>query len=137
MNFKLKTDTEFNPELLDKLYESIGWTKRGVKKWQEVLSKSSYCVSAWDDDNLIGFGRIVEDGVMCMIYDVAVNPDFQNHGCGKNIMLKLIDQVKDQKYASIGLFAWEDNPDNIPFYQKLGFVISPTGMELTKYMVRE
>ena len=122
---------------LDILFERIGWRKRGAVKWREVLSKSSFGVSAWDGEKLVGFGRLIEDGVMCMFYDIGVLPEYQGKGIGGEIMKRLIDEVKYKKYASIGLFSWEDNPNNIPFYQKFGFEKVGTGMELTKYMKRE
>ena len=34
---------------------------------------------------------------------------------------KLIDHVKDKRYASIGLFAWDKNPDNVSFYENNTF----------------
>ena len=52
-------------------------------------------------------------------------------------MKKLIGQVKDKKYASIGLFTWENNAANIQFYEKFGFEKVGTGMELVRYMRRE
>ena len=49
----------------------------------------------------------------------------------------LIDKIKDKKYVSIGLFAWEQNPGNMHFYEKIGFKKVKTGMELEKYMKPE
>ncbi len=121
---------------LDSLWTSIGWKSRG-RKWEEVFSKSSYVYSLWNDTKLIGLGRIMEDGIMCMFYDIAVHPEYQKRGLGTRIMQNLIDQVKDKDYASIGLFAWEQNPANISFYEKFGFRKVGTGMELENYMTRE
>jgi hypothetical protein len=45
--------------------------------------------------------------------------------------------VKNKGYASIGIFVWEKNPANIPFYKKEGFVLKKTGMELEQYMKPE
>ena len=92
----------------------------------------------WDEKTLIGFGRIMEDGVMCMFYDIGVHPAYQRQKIGTKIMNTLLAQVKDKKYASIGLFAWEENKDaNMLFYKKFGFEQVNTGMELVKYMKRE
>lgn len=110
---------------------------RGSEKWREVLSKSSFVYSVWDDNKLLGFGRILEDGIMCMFYDIGIHPDYQDLGIGTKIMETLIDQVKDKNYASIGLFVWEENPKAIQFYEKFGFKKVNTGMELVKYMERE
>jgi ribosomal protein S18 acetylase RimI-like enzyme len=127
---------EISTEKLDSLFQSIGW-KRDRNKWQKVLEKSTHITCAYDNDRLVGFGRVLEDGVMCMFYDLGVHPDYRGKGIGTSIMEKLIDKVKDKGYASIGLFAWKENPDNIPFYEKFGFEKSSGGMELKKYMTAE
>lgn len=123
-------------EKLNKLFQVIGW-KRDPAKWQKIFEKSTYIVTAYSQNTLVGFGRIMEDGVMCMFYDICVHPDYQNKGIGTKIMEMLIDKVKDKGYVSIGLFAWEGNPENISFYESLGFEKVSTGMELVKHMVRE
>jgi len=79
----------------------------------------------------------MDDGIMCMLYDIGIHPDYQRQGLGSKIMERLIAQVKDKNYASIGLFAWEENPANIPFYEKFGFVRKSSGMELDKLMKPE
>lgn len=135
--FSLSTSKELPTEELNSLFKAIGWNSREAKKWKEVLYKSSYVLSVWDKERIIGMGRILEDGIMCMFYDIGVHPDYQNKGIGKKIIENLIDRVKDKRYASIGLFAWEENPANIPFYEKFDFERQTTGMELVKYMVRE
>lgn len=124
-------------EKLNRLFEAIGWERGSTQKWEKVLSVSSYVVGAFDEDTLVGFGRILEDGVMCMFYDITVHPDYQGQGIGTKIMENLVDKVKDKGYVSIGLFAWDKNPQNISFYKKFGFEKVDTGMELIKYMTRE
>ncbi|MBI2545057.1 MAG: GNAT family N-acetyltransferase [Candidatus Aenigmarchaeota archaeon] len=133
MDVTYKEGTDVETQQLDDLWAAIGWKPRGWEKWNEVLSKSSFFYTGWDGTRLIGTGRIVEDGIMCMFYDIGVHPDYQRQGVGAKILEELINRVKDKGYASIALFAWEENPANIPFYEKFGFVRT-SGMELTKYM---
>jgi ribosomal protein S18 acetylase RimI-like enzyme len=133
MLIEYKDTHNIDPIQLDNLWSAIGWKKRGAQKWEEVISKSSYIYSAWDKNTLVGTGRIIEDGIMCMFYDIGIHPEYQRQNIGSSILNKLIEQVKDKKYASIGLFAWKENPANLPFYKKFGFTES-SGMELTKYM---
>lgn len=121
---------------LHALFQAIGW-KRDKSKWPKVLEESTHIVCSYDGDTLVGFGRILEDGVMCMFYDISVHPDYRRKGIGTSIMKKLIDKVKDKGYASIGLFAWKENPDNISFYEKFGFEKASGGMELKKFMAPE
>ena len=132
----MKSTSDIDFRRLDDLFESIGWNRRGEEKWRKVLEKSSYVCCIWDNDQVVGFGRILEDSVMCMFYDIGVNPKYQGRKVGTQIMNTLIDHVKGEGYASIGLFAWEENPQNIPFYEYLGFE-KTYGMELIKYMIPE
>jgi GNAT superfamily N-acetyltransferase len=119
---------------LDALFAAIGWRTRGEDRWREALAKSSFVCAAWDDDRIVGFARILEDGVMCMFYDVGVLPAYQGRKIGHGLMERLISLVKDRGYVSIGLFTWEGNAENVPFYESLGFEHTEAGMELRKYM---
>ncbi|MFA5432386.1 MAG: GNAT family N-acetyltransferase [Candidatus Paceibacterota bacterium] len=111
------------------LRKSIGWQPRSEKKWKEILSKSSFVYSLYDGKKLIGMGRLVEDGIMCMFYDVIVHKNYQGKGIGKAIVNKLIDQTKGKKYCSVALFT---DKDKIKFYKKLVFEMTNVGMELNK-----
>ena len=135
-NLVLSEDKNIPVSKLNELFQKIGW-ERNPQTWPLVLEKSSFVISAWASNELIGFGRIMEDGVMCMFYDIGVDPSFQKRGVGTKIMEKLISKVKNKHYVSIGLFTWEENPSNISFYEKFGFEKVGTGMELVKYMKRE
>ena len=132
---KYSSKREITTKQLDSLWNSIGWKSRGAK-WNNVLRKSTFVYSAWDGKKLIGLGRVLEDGVMCMFYDIGVHPDYQGHGIGTKIMQTLINKVKRKGYVSLGLFTLEQNSKNIPFYEKFGFKHS-SGMELTKFMKPE
>jgi len=137
MKITIKKGTKnAKPAQLNELWKSIGWRPRKIKKWTEVLSKTKIMFTAWHEKKLIGTGRLIEDGIMCMLYDIGVHPKYQKQGIGTKILEKLINEIKNKKYASIGLFAWKENKANISFYKKHGFE-KTTGMELTKYMKPE
>jgi GNAT superfamily N-acetyltransferase len=123
---------EIEAEKIDDLQASIGWQKRGNKKWKESLAKSFFVYSVWDNDKLIGMGRILEDGTMCMFYDIMVHKDYQGKGIGKMIVKNLVNQIKNKDYHSINLFM--DNELLELFYGKFGFEPLGTGMRCKKYM---
>jgi len=125
---------DLNTEQIDSLMDSVGWTNhKGEEKWREILSKSSFVYSIHDGKKMVGFGRILEDGAMCMFYDIVVHRDYQGKGIGKMIMNNLLDFIKDKKYISVSLFAWPENKDFLlPFYKKFGFELFETGMRLKK-----
>ncbi len=125
-----------DPDQLNTLWASVGWRPRDKDTWLKVLTKTTHLCAAWDGEILVGFGRTVDDGVMCMLYDIGVHPEYQQRGIGTEIMNHLIDYAKNKEFASIGLFAWEENPANIPFYEAFGFQ-KTSGMELLRYMKPE
>jgi ribosomal protein S18 acetylase RimI-like enzyme len=125
-------------EEINTLTDAIGWGKRSPEIWKRALEASSYIAfSRSAEGELTGFGRILEDGVMCMFYDIGVHPKYQGTGVGTRIMTEMIDKVKDGGYVSIGLFVWENNPSAVQFYQKFGFETVGTGMKLKRFMQPE
>ena len=133
-SFVIKQDLLPPSSALDELFQAIGWRPRGAQKWTQVLSRSSCITSAWQDERLVGFARLLEDGVMCMVYDFGVLPNCQGQGIGTAMMQQLIEFVQGRGYASIGLWAWTQNPNNLPFYSKVGFIPEAGGMELKRLM---
>jgi len=129
-NISYITTNKLPIDQLDNLVKSIGWGTRGKKSWTTILLKSSFIISAWNNDTIVGIGRIVDDGTMCMIYDVVVHPDYQNIKIGSKIMKQIISKINKTPYQSIGLFAWKENPINISFYKKFGFKQVNNGMKL-------
>ena len=68
-------------------------TRMGTKdllKTEIALKHSLFIVSLWDDDKLIGSGRIVGDqGITYVVSDIMVDPDYQRNGLGKVIMREM------------------------------------------------
>jgi ribosomal protein S18 acetylase RimI-like enzyme len=79
--------------------------------------ENSYAVCfAFHENNLVGAGRAISDGEYhAGIYDVAVLPEYQGQGIGREIMGRLLSRLKVWR---IVLVADGDNQD---FYRKLGF----------------
>ena len=115
---------------LDALTDAVGWGVRGEERWQRILQQTTFIVTAWQNDTLAGMARTVDDGTMCMVYDVAVHPNFQGYGIGGTLMDEVKEYIQTQNFHSIGLFAWDKNPSNIAFYTKHGFNQVNFGMKL-------
>lgn len=116
------------------LYLSTGWdellilNKSDIK---EAIKQSFACVSAYHENELVGFGRVVSDGVIyAAIYDVIVHPGHMGKGIGTKIVKKLLDKCVSHNIRSIHLFAAEGTE---PFYSNLGFVRRPKNAPGMKY----
>ena len=91
-----------------------------------VFSNSRYKCFVFDDSILVGAGRALADGLDCSyICDIAVHPEYQGVGLGKQIVQHLIDQSRGHK--KIILYA---NPGKEGFYSKLGFKKMDTAMAI-------
>lgn len=108
------------------LFNTTGWNdkyKATVDQLASALNKSWYTVSACDGGELVGFGRLVSDGVLyAMIYDMIVLPTYQQQGIATQILLRLLDQCERHDIRDIQLFSARGKQ---PFYEKRGFACRP------------
>ncbi|MBC2098335.1 GNAT family N-acetyltransferase [Listeria booriae] len=114
---ELPTASEFVQLRVD-----CGLSFRDVGISAKALQKSDYFIGLRHNDTnaLIGMGRIVGDGIMFIVSDVAVHPTQQGQGLGKVIMThiqKHIDTTID-KTACVTLLA--DVPAD-QLYKQFGF----------------
>ena len=128
-NYRFRTERSLSAEKLDDLIEAVGWGRRGAEAWARICSISSLLITVWDGERIVGLGRVLEDGTMCMLYDIAVHPDHQGRGIGTEIMNRIVDRLREQSHKSVGLFAWSESPMNVPFYEKFGFRRVDFGMK--------
>lgn len=93
-----------------------------------AFENSMFKCFVYDAGKLIAVGRGLADGRDCSyICDVAVHPDYQGQGLGREIVSRLVDLSKDHK--KIILYA---APGKEPFYRKLGFKRMTTAMAIFK-----
>ncbi len=123
-------------EAFYRLFESAGWNKEyrlDENQLHEALGRSWYMISAYHKDSLVGFGRILSDGVFhALIIDVIVLPEYQYKGIGSAIMNRLIEHCRSKNIRDIQLFCAKEKTT---FYEKLGFVRRPDdapGMEIKR-----
>lgn len=113
-----------NVEEYNKLFDEVGWGSYDRKVSKLALENSLYTVSIYDDDKIVGFGRLIGDGACYFyIHDVMVLPGYQKKGIGTMIIDKLKNKVSEYKkinpylrlYLGVSLGKEE-------FYKKCGFI---------------
>ena len=106
------------------LYDAVGWGSYDEKVSEKALANTMYSVSVYDNDKIIGYGRIIGDGI-CFLYihDVMVAPKYQNKKIGSQIMNKLLEKVNQIKienpYVRVYLGASKGKEK---FYERFGFI---------------
>lgn len=106
------------------LFDAVGWGSYEEEISKVALNNTIYSVSVYDDKNIIGYGRLIGDGI-CFLYihDVMVLPEYQNQKIGTKIMNKLlhkVNQIKEKNpYVRVYLGASKGKEE---FYKKFGFI---------------
>jgi GNAT superfamily N-acetyltransferase len=121
--------TYLSYEELNVLRTSVGWKERTEKIWKGVTEKSAHLVFVKEGDALVGSACVIGNGRMGMICDVLVHPNYQHKGIGTLMMNHLVEELKKEDYAHIGLFGWEENQGVLKFYGKFGLIRNYFAME--------
>ena len=91
-----------------------------------MFTASMFRCFVYDAGRLVGVGRALADGIDCSyLCDIAVHPDYQGQGLGKEIVTRLRDLSRNHR--KIILYA---APGKDGFYLKLGFKRMLTAMAI-------
>jgi len=107
-----------DPAKLVRLYQQAPWAKgRTREDAREMLRHTDVAVTAWDNDRLIGFGRVLTDYVYrATIWDVIVDKAYQGQGVGTDIVQRILTHPRLKKVELFWLCT------RMPgFYETLGF----------------
>ncbi|HJS17816.1 MAG TPA: GNAT family N-acetyltransferase [Anaerolineales bacterium] len=117
-----------NWEELSHLYLIAPLGQKSPADLKLSFTNSMFKCFVYDSGKLIAAGRALADGVDCSyICDVAVHPEYQGKGIGKQVVTRLVDFSKNHR--KIILYA---APGKEPFYRKLGFMRMATALAIFK-----
>ena len=110
------------------LRASVHWKLLTQEQAKKALLNSLYTITAINQGESVGMGRIVGDGaVICYIQDFIVKSEYQGQGIGKLMMEKLIQHVEsfrtENSEIMLCLMCAKGREE---FYEKFGFVGRPT-----------
>ena len=111
---------------LEALYRLAPLGNKNARDLETVFTNSRYRCFVYEDGRLVAAGRALADGAdASYICDVAVLPDHQGTGLGKEIVKRLVALSSDHK--KIILYSV---PGKEGFYRKLGFLRMLTAMAI-------
>ena len=126
-------ENQLKAEDFIRLKVSAGFRERSVDLVEKALNNNLYDVVAVINDEVIGMGRLVGDGVLYWyLQEIVVLPEYQNMGIGTAIVNRLLEYITEHTengtFTSVGLTAAKGKEG---FYERFGFNKS-AGM--TKYI---
>lgn len=109
-----------------RLWESVGWINFSKTQTVKSLENSLYTVVAEKDNQIVGMGRLIGDGMYYIIVDIVVQPAYQQMGIGSKILNMIVEYVDRETpvggRSSIQLIAEKGKET---FYETSGFKIIP------------
>jgi ribosomal protein S18 acetylase RimI-like enzyme len=127
MNLQWKHSTDgVNWDELSALYRAAPLGDKKPEHLKKVFGNSLYVTFVYDGNRLVGAGRALADGGDCSyICDIALLPEYQGAGLGKQMVGELVERSRGHK--KIILYAV---PGREPFYKKFGFLRMKTAMAI-------
>lgn len=109
------------------LTNSVGWGTREKNVIEEALSNTLYSLCVYDNNKLIGYGRIIGDKTIFLyIQDIMVIPEYQNKHIGTGIMEKLLTKINEYKKINPNIRTYLGaSKGKESFYKKFGFISRP------------
>jgi len=105
---------------LSSIYKKTWFTQnRTISDITQMLSNSYLTLGFLEKEELIGFCRVISDGVYkAFLFDVIVKDGYQNQGIGSFIMKTVLNHEKLINVRHIELYC----PEKVThFYKKIGF----------------
>ena len=108
-------------EDLRRLFIAVNWSdgtenSTMIKNFNLPFINSTFVVSAWDNEKLVGVIRVLSDKIIrSNIYDLAVLPDYQNKGIGSMLLKKCLEKFPNTAWVL------ETTKENVSYYEKFGF----------------
>ncbi|UCZ52785.1 GNAT family N-acetyltransferase [Bacillus shivajii] len=117
------------------LYETTGWNKEKFTADDlfYAINNSWYLAAAYEGEQLVGFGRIISDGIyQTFIGHMIVHPSYHGQGIGKEVMTRLLNKCESSGIKWVQLTCAHGKSG---FYKKFRFEERPLeGPGMQKYL---
>lgn len=113
-----------NWQAVSDLFAEVGWGNRACAEINSAFKKSTYVIFIYDQDQLIAFGRTIDDGrYYATLVDIVVKPKRQKTGLGRFVVNHLKEQLKNYRFITLTAAPGMDQ-----FYLKLGWQRQTTAL---------
>lgn len=117
-----------NTDVYLSLRKAVNWKELSREQAEKALQNSLYILTAYENEEPVGMGRIVGDGaVICYVQDLIVIPEKQSDGIGGMILSRLKEFVTQEGIpGTTMMFDLMCAKGRENFYEKHGFIARPT-----------
>lgn len=106
---------------LEKVCFSDPWSVNSITS--ELSNPLSLWLVALDGDHLAGYVGSQSVLGWADMMNLAVSPDYRRQGIGKELVLRLIEQLKENKVTCLTLEVRVSNHPAIALYESIGFAM--------------
>lgn len=122
MEFQI-LENKLTPEDFIRLKVATGFRDRPIRQVEKALDNDLLDVVAVINDEIVGMGRLVGDGVLYWyLQEIIVLPECQGKGIGTGIVNYLLQYITEHTekgtFTSVGLTAAQGKET---FYERFGF----------------
>lgn len=105
------------------LYNSVNWTvytnEVNRDKLETAVRNSTYVVSGWHGEELVGLARVLSDDVSIFyLQDILVRPDYQGMGIGRTLLANCLERFK---HVRAKVLMTDNEEKQLKFYKSMGF----------------
>ena len=123
--YEVMRQADIPPRAVQDLREAVGWD-RSEGTTARVLAQSYAHFSITDASGLVGFLRVVSDGVDdAYLGDLMVHPRLQRKGLGRALITRALEELSADRIRCIQVTF---HPGLEPFYRACGFDIIGAGI---------
>ncbi|WP_238902459.1 GNAT family N-acetyltransferase [Clostridium sp. YIM B02506] len=102
-----------------------GMGNKDLKRSEVALKNSLFIVALYDEEKLIGFGRVVGDGgITYVVSDIMVDKDYQRRGLAEQIMKAIDGYFEENTHEDSYICLIANHPADI-LYNKHKFEYLP------------
>lgn len=121
--YTIKTGHDLPFDQLVDLYNSVGWlaytTDEQRPRLQQAIRNSTYVVTLWDGEKIVGLARCISDDVsICYLQDILIHPEHQRHGSGRRLLSNCLERFE---HVRTKVLLTDNEERQIKFYESLGY----------------
>lgn len=115
---RLLANASVEPAALATLFAQTDWASgRSAADIERMLAATPLHFSAWHEERLVGFARVIGDLVYrAFLEDVVVDAGFRHRGIGRSLVEKTMARLEQVPEVVLGCTV-----ENVAFYQRFGF----------------